>query len=221
MTRILALDGALARCSVALLDGEAMLAAEGEDTARGHAAILPAMVQRVLARAGIAATTLDAVAVGVGPGGFTGLRAAIALGQGLALGAGCPILGVTSGEALVAALVDDMARDRPVWSVLDNRRGAVFAEFFAPGAAVPDGPPAVLDLGALPWDAAPPLVVGDATAAVLAEAARRGVPAMAGGPVLPDAVGVAHLAARRLAGQVPGRDAKPLYVEPPSVRPPA
>ena len=46
--RILAIEGALARCSVALLADGAVLAAEGEDTARGHAAILPAMAQRVL-----------------------------------------------------------------------------------------------------------------------------------------------------------------------------
>jgi len=218
--RILAIEGALARCSVALLADGVVRAAEGEDTARGHAAILPAMAGRVLARAGVAAATLDAVAVGVGPGGFTGLRAAIALAQGLALGAGCRVVGVTSGEALVAALPLDTPRDRPVWSVLDNRRSAVFAEFFDRGASAPDGAPVVLDLAALPWGSDAPLVVGDATAAVLAEAAARGVAALAGGPVLPDAVGVARVAALRLSGALPWRAAKPLYVEPPSVRAP-
>lgn len=218
--RILAIEGALARCSVALLADGAVLAAEGEDTARGHAAILPAMAQRVLARTGVAAATLDAVAVGVGPGGFTGLRAAIALAQGLALGAGCRVVGVTSGEALVAALPPDAPRDRPVWSVLDNRRAAVFAEFFGKGASAPDGAAVVLALSALPWGGEAPVVVGDATAAVLAEAASRGIPALAGGPLLPDAAGVARVAALRLSGALAWREATPLYVEPPSVRPP-
>ena len=138
--RILAIDGALARCSAAVLADGAVLAADGEDVARGHPSLLPSMAGRVLDRAGVAATTLDAIAVGVGPGGFTGLRAAIALAQGFGLGVGCPVIGVTSGEALVAALPPNAPRDRPVWSVLDNRRGAVFAEFFVRDASVPSGP---------------------------------------------------------------------------------
>lgn len=218
--RILAIEGALARCSAALLADGAVMAAEAEDAARGHPSLLPAMVERVLARAGTGGGALDAVAVGVGPGGFTGLRAAIALAQGLALGTGRPVIGVTTGEALVAMLGPDLPRGRPVWSVLDNRRGAVFAEFFAPAAQAPRGPACVLALDALPWDEAP-VLVGDASAAVQAEAARRGADAILGGPMLPDAVGVARVAALRLAGAIPARDARPLYVEPPSVRPPA
>lgn len=218
--RILAIEGALARCSAAIVADGAVLAAEGEDAARGHPSLLPAMAQRVLARAGIPATALDAIAVGVGPGGFTGLRAAIALAQGLAIGTGRPVIGVTSGEALVAALPSELTRNRPVWSVLDNRRGAVFAEFFVRAASVPSAAACVLGLEALPWGEAP-VVVGDATEMVLAEAARRGVDAVAGGPLLPDATGVARVASLRLAGAIPAREARPVYVEPPSVRPPA
>lgn len=218
--RILAIEGALARCSAAILADDAVLATVAEDASRGHPSLLPSMVQRVLDQAGVVATALDAVAVGVGPGGFTGLRAAIALAQGFSLGAGCPIIGVTSGEAMVAALPSEARRDRPVWSVLDNRRGAVFAEFFAPGVAIPLGPAQVFALDALPWGETP-LLVGDATEAVLAEAARRGVDAVGGGPMRPNAVGVARVAALRLAGTLPAREARPLYVEPPAVRPPA
>ena len=210
--RILALDGAMARCSVALVEDGRVLAAEGEDTQRGHASLLPAMAWRVLARAGVAATNLDAVAVGVGPGGFTGLRAAIALATGLALGAGCRLIGVTTGEALVAALP---ARDGPVWSVIDNRRGGVLLERFAAGAAVPCAAPVSLSAEALEWPEGPLVLVGDA-AAMLARAGAR-----PGGPVLPDAVAVARVGALRLAGVIPDRAATPLYVEPPSVRPPA
>ena len=219
--RILAIEGALARCSAAIVADGAVLAAEGEDAARGHPSLLPAMAQRALDRAGIAATALDVIAVGVGPGGFTGLRAAIALAQGFGLGTGRPVIGVTSGEALVAALPSGIPRDRPVWSVLDNRRGAVFAELFAAGGIMPSAPPQVLGLAELPWDDGQPIVVGDASALVLAEAARRGVDAVPGGAVMPDAVGVARVAALRLAGAIPAREARPLYVEPPSVRPPA
>ncbi|HYF09870.1 MAG TPA: tRNA (adenosine(37)-N6)-threonylcarbamoyltransferase complex dimerization subunit type 1 TsaB [Acetobacteraceae bacterium] len=216
--RLLALDGALARCSVALLEDGVLRAAEQEDTARGHASLLPAMVERVLAQAGLRGAVLDAVAVGVGPGGFTGLRAATALATGLALGAGCPVIGVTTGEALVADLPMETPRDRPIWSVVDNRRGGVLLEAFEPGAILPEGAPISLELDALPWPPGPVLVVGDATALVLARTAA-GI-AAAGGPVLPSAAAIARVAALRLSGAIPPRLAAPLYVEPPSVRPP-
>ena len=51
-------------------------------------------------------TGLDAVAAVVGPGGFTGIRAALALAEGIGLGAGIPVIGVTTGEALAAAVPD-------------------------------------------------------------------------------------------------------------------
>ncbi len=218
---ILAIEGALARCSVALLADDRVIAWASEDTARGHAAVLPVLTTRVLAEAAIAAMALDAVAVGIGPGGFTGLRAAIALASGLAVGAGCRLVGVSTGEALVAALLPDVAREGPVWAVLDNRRGGLFVEFFPPGAAMPDGPPGVFDAAALPWPDDFVLLIGDAAASLLAHAHARGFNAALGGPMLPDAIGVARVAMRRIAGAIPDRAVAPLYVEPPAVRQPA
>ncbi len=210
--RILAIEGALARCSVALWQDDAPLAAEAEEAARGHPALLPRMAAAVLARAGLGASSLDAVAVGVGPGGFTGLRAAIALAEGMARGAGVPLVGVTTGEALLAALPPEAAAGRPAWSVLDTRRGRVALEIFAPGEPMPAAP-RILDLAALP--APPPglLLLGDAAVAV-AGVVGAGADAH---PGLPDAVAVARVAARRLAGILPPRDATPLYAEPPAV----
>lgn len=209
--RILAIEGALARCSVALLADGAVLAAEAEEAARGHPSLLPRMAASVLARAGLAAPGLDAVAVGVGPGGFTGLRAAIALAEGIARGAGLPLVGVTTGEALAAALPPG----RAAWAVLDHRRGRVVLEAFAPDATVP-APPAIHAFEALP--PAPPglILLGDATAAVAAALALRGEAAEAR-PGLPEAAAVARIAASRLAGRIPARDASPLYAEPPAV----
>jgi tRNA threonylcarbamoyladenosine biosynthesis protein TsaB len=214
--RILAIEGALARCSVALWQDDAPLVAEAEEAARGHPSLLPRMAASVLARAGLGATSLDAVAVGVGPGGFTGLRAAIALAEGIARGAGLPLVGVTTGEALLAALSPEGTTRRPAWAVLDNRRGRVALEVFAPDEPIPAAP-LIVDIAALP--PAPPglLLVGDAAAAV---AAVLGVAAEAH-PGLPDAGAVARVAARRLAGRLPARDATPLYAEPPAVTLPA
>lgn len=218
--RILAIEGALARCSVVLMSDDAVIATEGEDVARGHAALLPAMADRVLRRGGIAPASLDVVAVGVGPGSFTGLRAAIALASGIALGAGCQVIGVTTGEALVVALPAGVPRDGPVWSVVDNRRGAVFLEVFSAGAVVADGVARALDLAGLPWHDAPALLVGDAADVVALEGQRRGMTIALGGAGRADAVGVARIAALRHAGRILPRAAVPLYVQPPAVRPP-
>lgn len=216
--RILAIEGALARCSVALLADGVVLAARQADAARGHPALLPRFAAEVLAEAGMAATGLDAVAVGVGPGGFTGLRAAIALAEGLALAAGCPLIGVTTGEALAAAQ-PEAAAGRAIWAAIDNRRGRVVIECFAPGALVPDAP-LVAPLDGLPAVRMPVLALGDAAEVVAGLLGARGDVAEAR-PGLPHAEAVALVAARRLAGSLPPRGAAPLYAEPPAVSAPA
>ena len=142
-------------------------------------------------------------------------RAAIALAEGLARGAGRPLLGVTTGEALAA---EAPATGGAVWAAVDNRRGRVVLECFAPGAAVPAAP-LVAPLDALPAATGPVLVLGDAAAAVAAALAARGDVAEAL-PGLPRAAAVARVAARRLAGELPPRGPAPLYAEPPAVRAP-
>jgi tRNA threonylcarbamoyladenosine biosynthesis protein TsaB len=217
---ILALDGALARCSAAVLADGVLVAARRQDAARGQAALLPPMVDAVLAEAGIAATAPTAVAVGVGPGGFTGLRAALALAEGLALAAGLPLIGVTTGEALAAAVPAARRGGRAFWSVIDNRRGRVVLERFAAGAVVPDGAPEAFDLAALPRPPGPVAIAGDAAAAVAARLAAQDRDVLLTDARLPDAAAIAAVAAARLAGAIPPRGAAPLYVEPPAVRPP-
>ncbi|MDO9709845.1 tRNA (adenosine(37)-N6)-threonylcarbamoyltransferase complex dimerization subunit type 1 TsaB [Paracraurococcus lichenis] len=215
---ILALDASLARCSAALLCDGALRAHRLLEGDRGHAALLPPMVQAVLREAGVRPADLDAVAAVVGPGGFTGIRAALALAQGLALAAGLPAIGVTTGEALAAALPP---AGRPVWSAVDNRRGRVVLERFAAGAAAPEGPPAVFALADLPAPAGPVALVGDAASQVAEALAARGAEAVATESRQPDAAAAARVAALRLAGRIPGLAARPLYVEPPAVRLPA
>jgi tRNA threonylcarbamoyladenosine biosynthesis protein TsaB len=84
------------------------------------------MAHDVLAEAGAAATSLDLVAVTVGPGSFTGIRAGLALAHGLALAAGVPVIGVTVGEALADSLPH--LGERRLWVAIDSRRARVFLE---------------------------------------------------------------------------------------------
>ncbi|HTN12485.1 MAG TPA: tRNA (adenosine(37)-N6)-threonylcarbamoyltransferase complex dimerization subunit type 1 TsaB [Acetobacteraceae bacterium] len=202
---ILALDAALARCSAALWrDGE-VLAERMAAAGRGHAKLLAPMAQQVLS--GVP----DAVAVTIGPGSFTGLRAAIALAQGLAAGAGVAVLGVTVAEALREQV--GPLRGRAPWVAIDNRRGRIFLDR--------DGDLAPVALDGLPVPGGPVVVAGDAAIAVAAWLAARGGDVRLSDARLPRARDVAAAAARQLAGEAPMREAQPLYVDPPEARLPA
>jgi tRNA threonylcarbamoyladenosine biosynthesis protein TsaB len=209
--RILALDGSLARASAALWVGRAVAGERVQPTA------LPVMADELLAEAGRA---LDAVAVVVGPGSFTGLRTAIALAEGIALGLGVKVVGVTTGEALAAALPEALRASCEVWAAVDTRRGRCALERIAPGGWVA-APPAVFAERELPFPAGPVAVAGDAAPMVAARLLARGGDAMLTDSRLPDAGAAAAVAALRLSGAIPPRDAAPLYAEPPAVRRPA
>ena len=205
---ILALDSALARCSAGVVADGVLRAGRQQEAGRGHAALLPVMAAAVLDEAGIAATDLDLVAVTVGPGSFTGIRAGLALAHGIALGAGVPVVGVTVGEALADAL--PRLGLRQLWSAIDSRRGRVFLEH--------NGSVVACTLDDLPRPAGPVAVAGDAAVAVAARLAARDIDVMLTDARLPTPRHVAMAGARRLAAELPPRAAQPLYVDPPEAR---
>jgi tRNA threonylcarbamoyladenosine biosynthesis protein TsaB len=209
--RVLALDAALARCTAAVVVDQQTLALRQEDTARGHAALLPMMASAVLDEAGLRATALDLVAVTVGPGSFTGIRAALALAHGIALAAGIPVVGVTVGEALADSL--PYLGERRLLSAINSRRGTVFLE--GDGAIVS----VALDL-LLPT-AGKIAVAGDAAIAVACRLAARDADVMLTDARLPRARHVAVVGERRLRGVLPPLSAQPLYVDPPEAKLPA
>jgi len=209
--RLLGLDAALARASAALWEDGAVRAEARQDGARGQPAALPALAAAVLERG----AAPDAVAVTIGPGGFTGLRAAIALGRGLADGWGVPLLGVTTAEALAEALPPAQAAGRAVWSVTTAGRGGLVLE--AVGQA-----PVLLQEADLPLPPGPVVLVGDAAPEAAARLRARGADALLSDSRLPLAAAVAAAAARRMAAGLPAREAAPLYAEPLALRvPPA
>lgn len=123
--KILALDSSTLTGSAAVLDGGAVLA---ESTARvraGHAEQMLPLVQEVLARAELTLADIARVAVGVGPGSFTGVRIAVATAKGLCLGAELPLYGVVSLDALAESAW--ALNDGVLVAALDARRGELFA----------------------------------------------------------------------------------------------
>ncbi|MEJ0018328.1 MAG: tRNA (adenosine(37)-N6)-threonylcarbamoyltransferase complex dimerization subunit type 1 TsaB [Acetobacteraceae bacterium] len=209
--RVLALDSALGRCSAAVVVDREVLSVRQEDATQGQAALLPVMVRDVLADAALDAADLDLVAVTVGPGSFTGIRAGLALAHGLALAAGVPLAGVTVGEALADALPH--LGERQLWVAIDSRRGRVFIE--CGGAVV------TVALDALPPAAGKVAVAGNAAPGVAARLAARGDNVMLTDARLPLARHVAVAGERRLRGELPPLPAQPLYVDPPEARLPA
>ena len=225
---ILALDSALARCSVGLVADGVLRGGRQQEAGRGQAALLPVMTAAVLDEAGIAATDLDLIAVTVGPGSFTGIRAGLALAHGIALGAGIPVVGVTVGEALADALPHLGVRQ--LWTAIDSRRGRIFLETHGlaqhgleqrgPEQHGPqqNGTIVAYALDSLPRSDSPVAVAGDAAVAVAARLAARDTDVMLTDARLPTARHIAVVGARRLAGDLPPRPAQPLYVDPPEAR---
>ena len=101
--KILAVDTALGACSVAILASEKILAHSFEEMARGHAERLAPMVEESMAKAGLAFSEIDRLAVTTGPGTFTGQRVGLAFMRGLRIALKKPLTGVTTLEVMAAA----------------------------------------------------------------------------------------------------------------------
>jgi tRNA threonylcarbamoyladenosine biosynthesis protein TsaB len=221
---LLALDNAEAACSVALWDsaraeGAALLGHRRLSAARGQADHLVPLIEALLRAAGCDYPALGALAVNRGPGSFTGVRSVVAAARGLALATGLPVLGVTSLEALAAALPE--ARE-PLVAALDARRGQIYLQQFdhrgrprsEPAVMTPPEAAATLPPGAL-------RLVGSGAALLRAALPEHRAAVLESAEL--DARWVACRAARRLAaGELaqPGPTLRPLYLRPPDARPP-
>ncbi|HWD65354.1 MAG TPA: tRNA (adenosine(37)-N6)-threonylcarbamoyltransferase complex dimerization subunit type 1 TsaB [Solirubrobacteraceae bacterium] len=177
--RILALDTATSATTVALAELRAAGSALDESAVElrddptpgsrpNHTRRLLELIEAVMAQTGVDWSDIDRLAVGVGPGTFTGLRIGIATAQALAYSRGLPLTPVSTLEALALPAVD-ATPEQAVIAVLDARRGEAFAAAWRagdrPGPKPPVLPPAVLDPPSLQMAAAElgpgSLAVGD------------------------------------------------------------
>jgi len=112
--------------------------AEATRPADSHCASLPDTVGRLLQSGGVAIGDLAGVAVGIGPGSFTGLRIALSYAKGLVAASGCVIAGVPSLDAIALCALDSGAAETGalVCPILDARKGEVYAALYR---VMPDG----------------------------------------------------------------------------------
>jgi tRNA threonylcarbamoyladenosine biosynthesis protein TsaB len=139
--RILALDTATESCSVALLTDGQVIARE-QRLERGHAGHILPMVDEILAEAGVMLQALSAIAFGRGPGAFTGVRLAASVTQGLAFGAGLPVVPISDLRALAQRALEADPAITGVLACTDARMREVYWECYErkEGLAVPLGP---------------------------------------------------------------------------------
>lgn len=218
---ILAFDSSGAAVSVALWRAGAVLAARSEPMERGHGERLLPLLRAIMDEAGLGFAALDAIAVAVGPGRFTGLRIGIAAARGLALATGKPAVGVGCFDAIAAAHRAAADDGRSLLAVIDSRREALFAQRFdAAGNAM--GPPRVASPAEIAAELPPGplLVAGDGAALMQAALADRAAAdlRMFPGPIRADIV--ARLADAALRGGH-ASPARPIYLRPPDAKLPA
>ncbi|MEO6408503.1 MAG: tRNA (adenosine(37)-N6)-threonylcarbamoyltransferase complex dimerization subunit type 1 TsaB [Burkholderiaceae bacterium] len=127
--RLLAFDTATEQMSVGLLVDGRRFVVDAPGGQKASAALIPTLL-RLLDEAGIGIGDLDAIAFGRGPGAFTGLRTACAVAQGLAFGAGKPVLAIDTLGAVAEAArlaIGDSLPGIDVWAAMDARMDEIYA----------------------------------------------------------------------------------------------
>ncbi len=211
---LLAFDTATPAVTVALHDGFRVLADQTTVSSRRHGELLAASIERVLAAAGAAPSDLEAIAVGTGPGPYTGLRAGLVTARVLASALAIPAVGVCTLDAIARAAAP-AAAGREFIVAADARRKEVYWARYAPSAQR-IGEPAV----------GLPAALASAEISSSCPVAGEGpllYPELGGDPIpprYPDAAQLAAIAAQRLAEHAPYPPAAPLYLRRPDARVP-
>lgn len=122
---ILAIDTATEACAVGL-SAAGKNFTRFELTPRRHTECVLPWSDKLLAQAGIHKSALDAIAVGVGPGAFTGVRLAVSLAQGMALALALPIVPVST----LACIAQAQQHDGPIAVLMDARMGECYVGFY-------------------------------------------------------------------------------------------
>lgn len=128
---VLGLDTSTKSAGVAIIAGGKILG-RLERPGSSHGGALPGAVDELLRASGLAIADIGAIAVGIGPGSFTGLRIGISYAKGIAMATGCALVGVPSFDAIASAAHErhNISSGRLVGVVVDARKGEVYATLY-------------------------------------------------------------------------------------------
>ena len=205
---LLAFDTATPAVTVALHDGERVVATHTVVDARRHGELLAPGIVAVLDEAWVPRQDVTAVAVGVGPGPYTGLRVGLVTARTLSLALDVPVYGVCTLDVLAAQAVDEGAVDGPFLVATDARRKEVYWASYDEEGRRLDGPHV-----SKPADVATDGPVVGAGAVLYPECFPRAV-----GPEHPDAGALARVVTDERAELV---DPEPMYLRRPDVAAPS
>lgn len=208
---LLALDTATPAVTVALHDGSAVVADVSAVDARRHGELLSVFVDEALRKAGAGFGDLTAIAVGIGPGPYTGLRAGVVTARVLGSALGIRTDGICSLDVIAAQadrtaqaggsdflVVTDARRREVYWARYRSGGERIAGPLVSRPADLPAGLPAAGESGLLPAGLAGPALE----------------------PRYPSAAVLASLAVTRLLAGVPPEEAEPLYLRRPDAREP-
>lgn len=159
--RVLAMDTSTNRLSVALMNDGTTLCEINLEVKAGHAGILLAVIDEVLGKASVPRSGIDLIAVGTGPGSFTGIRIGIATAKGLAAALDIPLAGIPTLDAVARG-----AAPCPMGmaAVLDAKKGEVFFALYDPEANLLGGPVNIPPEGAADFVRSETVFAGNACA---------------------------------------------------------
>lgn len=130
MSLILNIDTSTSVCSIALANNGKTVALKESNEGLNHSVLLGTYIDEILQEAHTDAQALDAVAVSMGPGSYTGLRIGVSLAKGLCYGADKPLIAVPTLQALAKAVSSRLQEDAWYCPLIDARRMEVYTAFF-------------------------------------------------------------------------------------------
>lgn len=130
MALILNIDTSTDVCSVAIARDGQLIALKENDEGFNHSSLLGVYVDDLLKKNHLIADDLDAVAVSMGPGSYTGLRIGVSLAKGVCFGANKPLIAVSTLEALAHAVASRENKDVFYCPMIDARRMEVYTAIY-------------------------------------------------------------------------------------------
>ena len=125
--KVLALDSSSSRLSVALIRDSSTVCEKNIDTMIGHAGIILSVIDAVLSETSTVRDEIGLVAVGTGPGSFTGIRIGLATAKGMATALSCPLAGIPTLDAMVKVALPASMQIMPI---VDAKKGEIFCAIY-------------------------------------------------------------------------------------------